>query len=81
MFTSLGDNVTFFAETLRVAEATTFALLCSIVNFGTFCSNLVGGTLFNALGYNGLVLISGLTTLACLGFIPYLQLQGVKDEH
>ena len=60
-------------------EATTFALLCSVVNFSGFLSNIIGGKLYNFFGYNGLVWISGLTTLLCLGFIPWLNLNG-KDK-
>ncbi len=55
-------------------EATTFALLCSILNFGSFCSNLAGGMLFKSLGYDGLIIISGLFTLLCLGVIPFLKI-------
>lgn len=56
-------------------EATTFALLCSIVNFGTFCSNLAGAALFKYLGYNGLIIVSGTFSLLCLGIIPYLRIE------
>lgn len=56
-------------------EATVFALLCSIVNFGTFCSNLVGARLFDTIGYNGLIIVSGLFTFLCLFFIPKLRLE------
>lgn len=56
-------------------EATTFALLCSVVNFGGFLSGLTGSRLYDMLGYNGLVIISGVTTLACLAFIPFLKLK------
>ena len=56
-------------------EATTFALLCSILNFGSFCSNLAGAALFKYLGYNGLIIVSGSFTLLCLGIIPYLRIE------
>jgi len=56
-------------------EATVFALLCSLVNFGTFCSNQAGALLFNFVGYNGLIIISGVFTLFCLGFIPKLRIR------
>jgi MFS family permease len=56
-------------------EATTFALLTAIVNFGSFCSNLAGAKLFALFGYNGLVIISGATTFLCLPFIPFLQVR------
>jgi MFS family permease len=54
-------------------EATTYALLCSLVNCASFFSNIVGAKCFALFGYNGLVIISGTTTLMCLGFIPYLE--------
>jgi predicted MFS family arabinose efflux permease len=57
------------------SEATVFALLCSIVNFGTFCSNQVGARLFDTVGYNGLIIISGVFTLFCLGFVPKLKIK------
>jgi MFS family permease len=56
-------------------EATTFALLTSIVNFGGSMSNVVGAKLFGLFGYNGLVIISGIATFACLPFIPYLTIE------
>jgi MFS family permease len=61
-------------------EATTFALLCSVVNFGTFCSKLAGGALFKYLGYNGLVVVSGIATLLCLLFIPFLEMK-YEENH
>jgi len=59
-------------------EATTFALLCSLVNFATFCSNGSGAFLFDKIGYHGLVIVSSVTTLLCLGFIPWLKLTPEK---
>ena len=56
-------------------EATTFALLTAIVNFGSFCSNLAGAKLFGLFGYSGLVIVSGVTTFLCLPFIPYLEVK------
>lgn len=56
-------------------EATTYALLCSLVNAASFFSNLVGAKCFALFGYNGLIIISGVTTLMCLGFIPFLEVK------
>lgn len=56
-------------------EATVFALLCSLVNFGTFCSNQAGALLFSTVGYNGLIIISGLATMVCLAFVPKLRIR------
>ncbi len=59
-------------------EATTFALLCSILNLGSFCSNLAGAALFNHLGYNGLIIVSGVFTLLCLVVVPFLKIEQNK---
>lgn len=56
-------------------EATTYALLCSLVNCASFFSDVVGAKCYTFFGYNGLVIISGTTTLLCLGFIPFLRMR------
>ena len=59
--------MTFMANiTPKNHESTVFALLCSIVNFGSFCSGFLGSFLYKFVGYNGLIIISGLFTLGCL---------------
>ncbi len=60
-------------------EATTFALIMSVLNFGTFLSGIVGGKLYDLVGYNGLVAISGTATLLCLLLIPHLKI-GFEDQ-
>lgn len=60
-------------------EATTFALLTSIVNFSSFCSNLAGAKFFALFGYTGLVIASGATTFLCLPFIPFLEAKGLQN--
>jgi len=55
-------------------EATTFALIMSVLNLGTFLSGIVGGKLYDLVGYNWLVVISGMTTLLCLTLIPHLKI-------
>ncbi|MBI3332498.1 MAG: MFS transporter [Candidatus Omnitrophica bacterium] len=55
-------------------EATTFALIMSVLNFGTFMSGIAGGKLYDWVGYHWLVIISGVTTLLCLLLIPHLEL-------
>ncbi len=54
-------------------EATVFALITSVLNLGMFLSNVVGGKLYDLVGYNWLVFISGTATLLCLPLIPYLK--------
>jgi MFS family permease len=61
-------------------EATMFALLCSIVNFGSFCSTLAGAKLYMWFGYNGLVIIAGVFTLFCLFFVPHLKIPQNQSE-
>ncbi|MBI3318165.1 MAG: MFS transporter [Candidatus Omnitrophica bacterium] len=56
-------------------EATTFALIMSVLNFGTFLSGIVGGKLHDLVGYHWLVVISGATTLLCLPLIPHLKVE------
>ena len=56
-------------------EATVFALITSIVNFGGSMSNVAGAKLFDMFGFNGLVIISGIATALCLVFIPFLQIE------
>jgi len=56
-------------------EATTFALIMSVLNFGTFMSGIAGGKLYDLVGYAWLVVISGVTTLLCLLLIPYLKIE------
>lgn len=57
------------------SEATTFALITSVLNFGTFLSNRVGGRLYDWAGYQNLVLISGVATLLCLPLIRFLKVE------
>ena len=56
-------------------EATVFALITSILNLGTFLSGIAGGKLYELVGYNGLVIISGASTFLCLPLIPYLRVE------
>ena len=56
-------------------EATTFALIMSVLNLGMFLSNVVGARLHDWVGYQGLVIISGAATFLCLPLIPYLRVE------
>ena len=56
-------------------EAAAFALITSILNLGMFLSNVVGGKLYDRVGYNWLVILSGASTFLCLLFIPYLKVE------
>ena len=56
-------------------EATVFALITSILNLGTFLSGIAGGKLYTLVGYNWLVILSGVSTFLCLPLIPFLNLE------
>lgn len=56
-------------------EATTFALITSVLNLGMFLSNIAGGKLYALVGYQGLVIISGVATFLCLPLIPFLKVE------
>ena len=58
-------------------EATVFALITSVLNLGMFLSNVVGGKLYDWVGYGWLVVISGAATLLCLPLIPFI---GAEEE-
>jgi len=61
--------------TPKEAEGFTFAGICSVLNLGTMGSVAIGGFLYPIIGLNWLIIISGLSTLICLGFIPFLKLK------
>ncbi|RLG10662.1 hypothetical protein DRN69_08720 [Candidatus Pacearchaeota archaeon] len=56
------------------SESTIFALLCSILNFSGFLSVLLGAKLYSIVGYNWLIIISGLFTFICLLFVKFLKI-------
>ncbi len=56
-------------------EATCFALITSILNLGMFLSGITGGKLYDLVGYNWLVIISGAATFLCLPLIHFIRLE------
>ena len=56
------------------AEGTFFAALMSIANIGTATSQFLGGRLYDWLGLNWLILLSGLATAACWLIVPLIRL-------
>jgi predicted MFS family arabinose efflux permease len=56
------------------AEGTFFAALMSIANIGTAGSAFVGGRLYDWLGLNPLILVSGLATAACWLIVPLIRI-------
>jgi MFS family permease len=65
----------FMARTsLHGKEAVSFALLCSITNLAATCSSLSGAWLFPIIGLQPLIILSTLTSFACLPLISRLQI-------
>ncbi len=56
-------------------EATSFALITSILNLGMFLSGITGGKLYDLVGYNWLVIISGVATFLCLPLVPFIRVE------
>lgn len=54
-------------------ESTSFALLCSVSNLANTCNVFAGSFLFPLIGLKWLIIISAITSFACLPIIPYLK--------
>jgi predicted MFS family arabinose efflux permease len=54
-------------------ESTSFALLCSVSNLASTCNGFTGSYLFPILGLQWLIIISAITSFACLPIIPFLK--------
>ena len=66
--------LTFIAKQVIVGlESTSFATLCGIVNLAGTLSLLAGSKLLPMLGYNNLVLLSAITSFACLPLLKRLN--------
>lgn len=64
----------FMAQnTKKGLESTSFALLCSVSNLATTCNGFAGSFLFPIIGLQWLIIISALTSFACLPIIPFLK--------
>jgi predicted MFS family arabinose efflux permease len=62
-------------STLTGKEATSFALLCSVNNLAGTCSTLSGAYLFPKIGLTYMILLSAITSFACLPLIRRLEIQ------
>jgi predicted MFS family arabinose efflux permease len=62
----------------RHAEATFFALLMSIYNFGTRSAEWVGANLYDRVGYTPLVLISTIFTAAAWLLVPLVPIDAIE---
>lgn len=61
-------------------ESTSFALLCSVSNLAATCNGFAGSFLFPIIGLKWLIVISAITSFACLPIIPYLtKISGDKQ--
>lgn len=56
------------------AEGTFFAALMSLANIGTAGSQFLGGKLYDWLGLQPLILVSGLATAACWLIVPLIRI-------
>lgn len=61
-------------------EALVFAGLCSVLNLGSMGSACIGGLLYDAIGFQLLVIISVLFTFGCLFIIPHLKLDKLEND-
>jgi predicted MFS family arabinose efflux permease len=59
-------------------EGTFFALLMSVYNAGMQGSQVVGGYLYDALGFTPLVLISAAATALILVMVPVLRVSEIE---
>jgi MFS family permease len=62
----------------RRVEGTFFALLMSVYNLGTQGSQIVGGYLYEALGYAALVLIAAAMTALAWVFVPLVGIDRIE---
>ena len=64
----------------RHVEATFFALLMAVYNAGARLSGIVGGLLYDQLGYPALVTISAILTALAWLLVPYLDIDGLEGR-
>ncbi len=86
VFGSLGmiaflTMLTFAAQkTESLVAGSMFAFLTSIINLGGIGSSFLGGFLYSKIGLGPLIIVSGLTSLAILIFIPFLKIENQNKE-
>ncbi len=67
--------LTFAAQkTESLIAGSMFAFLTSVINLGSMGSGFLGGFLYEKIGLAPLIIVSGLTSLAILIFIPFLKI-------
>lgn len=62
----------------RDAEGTFFAFLMSMYNAGAQGSQIVGGWLYDSVGYTGLILISAAFTALCWLVVPLIRIEQIE---
>lgn len=63
----------FMAKIVPVgAEGLFYAIITSINNFAGHLGGVTGGFIYDHYGYSANVIIASITTLICIGFIPFL---------
>jgi MFS family permease len=62
----------------KEAEGTVFALLMSLNNGGVQGSQILGGWLFDALGYRWLILLSATCTALCWLLVPLVRVEQIE---
>ncbi len=62
----------------KQAEGTFFALLMSVYNGGVQVSQIVGGGLYDWVGFTNLILISAAFTALCWFLVPFVKLQEIE---
>jgi len=62
----------------RRIEGTFFALLMAVYNAGTQASHIVGGYLYDSLGYGPLVLISAATSALTWALVPLIRIDRIE---
>jgi MFS family permease len=62
----------------REAEGTVFALLMSLYNGGVQGSQIVGGWLYDSLGYTWLILLSATCTALCWLLVPLIRVEQIE---
>jgi MFS family permease len=68
--------LTFAAQkTESLVAGSMFAFLTSIINLGSIGSSFLGGYLYSKIGLGPLIIVSGLTSLMILIFVPFLKFE------
>lgn len=74
--------LTFAAEKTSVSAAgTMFAFITAVMNLGLMASDALGGFLYDKIGLAPLIIVSGITSLSILVFVPFLKIKEANSTH